>query len=70
MKTKVANWSLLDYKLAFTHCSGEVLDYEITTTCVVSGGECLRGHPDESSVRNSGKVGFRSASSFFHNLRT
>lgn len=70
MKTKVANWSLLDYKLAFTHCSGEVLDYEITTTCVVSGGECLRGHPDESSVRNSAKVGFRSASSFFHSLRT
>lgn len=40
------DWSLLDYKLAFTHCSGEVLDYEIPTTSVLSVGKCLRDlHP-------------------------
>lgn len=36
---------MLDYKLAFTHCSDEVLDYEMPT-CVVSVGNCLRDlHP-------------------------
>lgn len=60
---------MLDYKLAFSQCSGQALDCEITATCVVSVGKCLRGRADERSVRNSEKVGFRSASSFPHSLR-
>lgn len=60
---------MLVYKLASSQCLGQALDYEITATCGVSVGECLRGHADECSVRNSEKVGFISASSFLHSLR-
>lgn len=61
---------LLDYKLPFSHCLGQAVYYGTTATCVVSMGECLRGHDDECSVRNGEKVGFRSASSFICSLST
>lgn len=55
--TKVADWCLLDYKLAFTHCSGEVLDYKIPTTCLVFVGKCLRGlHPLSFIAQNLDKL--------------
>lgn len=55
---------MLGYKLAFSQRSGQALDYEITATCGVPVGECLRGRADECSVRNSEKVVFRSAPGF------
>ena len=61
---------MLGYELSFSHCWGQALDHEVTAACVVSVGECLRGHADERSVRNSDKFGFRSAFSFLRSLRT
>lgn len=57
---------LVDYKLEFPWCSLQALDCEITATCVVSMGKCHRDHDNKCSVRNSDKVGFRSAINFFH----
>lgn len=55
--------------MAFSQCFGRVLHCAITAPCVVSAGECLRGHADECGVRNGEKVGFRSACSFLGSLR-
>lgn len=60
---------MLGYKLAFSQCLGQALDYEITATCGVSVGECLRGHANEYSVRSSEKVVFRPTPNFLCSLR-